>query len=70
MARYPVQGNIRGPEGMAALALVRALAQQLVANGLLRPKDLEYAVEAALNDLPQDNNVNVVSARDIVTEFP
>jgi len=70
MARYPTKGNIRGPEGMAALALVRALANQLVANGILRPKDLEYAIEAALRDLPQGNNENIASAQEILREFP
>lgn len=71
MTRFAQRGTVNSPDAVAALALVRALAQELVKNGHLRPKDLEYAKAAALDEIPNANNEGLLEARRLVAEeFP
>jgi hypothetical protein len=59
------------PDALAALSLVRALTAELLKNGIIRPKDVEYIKATALKDLEQPGNENVMRARELVeNEYP
>ncbi len=56
MNDFATKGQPGGANGMAALALIRALLKELEKAGVLIPKDITTITENALAQIPKENN--------------
>jgi hypothetical protein len=69
MGDFATKGQPGGPNGMAALALVRALLKELEKSGALIPKDVASILEDALAQIPKENNERSNEARRLIEKL-
>ena len=62
MNDFATKGQPGGANGMAALALIRALLKELEKTGALIPKDITTIIENALAQIPKENNERSIEA--------
>ncbi len=66
MNDFATKGQPGGANGMAALAIVRALLRHLEKSGMLIPKDVATIVTDALAQIPNENNERSNEAKHLV----
>lgn len=66
MDEFATKGQPGGANGMAALAMVRALLRQLHANGSLSDQQLSVIVADALSQIPKENNDRAMEAQRLI----
>lgn len=66
MYDFAEKGQPGGANGMAALAIVRALLRQLNANGSLSDQQVSAIVADALSQIPKENNDRANEAQRLI----
>ena len=69
MDDFTTKGHLGGANGMAALAIVRALLRHLERSAALIPKDVATIVADALAQIPNENNDRVNEAKRLIQEL-
>lgn len=66
MDDFATKGQPGGANGMASLAVVRALLKHLEKSGALIPSDVAAIVADALEQLPNENNERTNEAKRLI----
>lgn len=69
MSDFAAKGNLGGANGMAALAIVRALLRELEKAGMLIPKDVAAILADALAQIPNEDNERSNEARHLIEKL-
>jgi len=69
MDEFAKKGNLGSANGMAALAIVRALLRNLEKSGVLIPKDVAEVLSDAIAQIPGNNNERSDEARRIIEKI-
>ena len=69
MDNFAMKGPPGGGNGMAALAIVRALLKHLEKSGALIPKDIAVIVADAVAQISNENNDRANEAKRLIQEL-
>ena len=69
MSDFATKGQPGGANGMAALAIVRALLKELEKAGVLIPKDVAAILADAIAQIPSENNERSNEAKRLIEKL-